>query len=89
MVIDRRCSWRECEVLLEWTSRMEYRVFVHVKSVEIKRNVGVGIGVRGKGLLPCMIERVITQSSIPVWIIGYDDTVGRVYLGRKLGRALS
>lgn len=68
---------------------MEYRVVIDIKGVEVEWNMRVGVGVHGKGLLPSMIESIIIQSSIPVWIIGYHDTIGRDYLGRKLGRPLS
>ena len=89
MIIDWRRSWRKCEILLEWTGRMEYRVVTNVEGVEVEWNVRVGVGVHGKGLLPCMIEGVITQSSIPVWIIGYHNAISGVDLRRKLGRPLS
>ena len=89
MIIDWRCSWRECEVLLERTGRMEYRVVIDVEGVEVEWNMRVGVGVHGKWLVCCMVERVITQSTIPVWIIGYHNTISGVDLGRELGRPLS
>lgn len=89
MVIDRRYSWRERKIMLEWTGRVKYRVVMNIEGIKVERNVRVGVGVHGKWMLPGMIERVITKSSIPVWIIGYHNTIGGVYLGRKLGRPLS
>lgn len=89
MVIDRRGSWRERKILLEWTGRMEYRVVIDIEGVEVEWNVRVSVGVHWKGLLPCMIKRVITQPSVPVWVIGYHNTVSGIYLGRELGRPLS
>lgn len=89
MVIDWRRSWREREILLERTGRVEYRVVIKIEGIEIEWDVGVGVGVHGKGLLRCMIQGVITKSSIPVWVIGYHDTISGVDLGRKLSRPLS
>lgn len=89
MVIDWRRSWRECEILLEWTGRMKDRVVVDVEGVEIKWNVRVGVGMHGERLPPCVIERVVTQSSIPIWVIWYHNAISGVYLGRELGRPLS
>lgn len=76
-------------MLLEWPSGMQDRVVIDVERVEVEWNVRVHVGVHGKRMLPRLIERVITQSCIPVWVVGYHNTVRGVYLGRKLGRPLS
>ena len=68
---------------------MQDRVVLNVECFEVEWNVRVGIGVHGILLLPCMVERIFAQSRIPVWIIGYHNTIRGIYLGRELGRAFS
>ena len=89
MIIYWRCSWGEGKTLLEGPGRMQDRVFMNIERFEVEWNVRVGIGVHGKLLLPCMVERIFAQSRIPVWIIGYHNTIRGIYLGRKFGRSFS
>lgn len=89
MVIYRRCSWGEGKTLLEGPGRVQDRVVVNVERLEVEWNVSVGIGVHGILLLPWMVERIFAQSRIPIWVIGYHNTIRWVYLGRKLGRPFS
>ena len=68
---------------------MQYGVVVNIESIKVEWNVGVGIRMHGKGLLPGMVERVITKSSISIWVIGYHNTIGGIHLRGEFGRPLS
>ena len=69
---------------------MKDGVIAKVECIEVERNLRVDVGMMWeRWMRPWLVQRVLGQSDIRIWVVGYHDTVYSRYLGGKLSGPLS
>ena len=75
-------GWRKREVLLEGSCGGDYRIVVHIESIELKRHSRVIMMIHWRMLL---IQRVLMKVRIVFGVVWYHDTVDSRYLRGEIG----
>jgi hypothetical protein len=73
---------REREVLLEWSRGSDYRIVIHIESIELKRHSRMIMMIHWRVRL---IQRILVKIRIVFGVIGYHYAVDRRYLRGEIG----
>ena len=75
-------GWRKREVLLEWSRGGDYRIVIHIESIELERHSRVIMMIHRRMRL---IQRVFMKIRIMFGIVRYHDTVDSRHLRGEIG----
>ncbi len=73
---------RKREVLLEWSRGSDYRIVIHVESIELKGHPRMIVMIHWRVWL---IQRILMKVRIVFGVIGYHYAVDSRYLRGEIG----